>query len=258
MLQPKDPEPHLSAGPLLENQNRFSDAEAGVQAGLRPRPLVHDALDRHGQYLHARPSLHRSRGNSAQAGRTPSRGRWRSHAAGPDAGCRRPERARDRGVAAGSEAGPRRRLACSSTWQTYTSMRRNTIWPSLSIVPCWRPSPTIPSCATAWAGCSCSNANFPEAQQELLAALKLKPIMGTAYGDLAVAANENKNYELVIKALDARGQASAGNSRLAIFCGPRPTTTCAHVQAGSGELSSLPRDCQRGSIPIRNGRPAIA
>ena len=30
--------------------------------------------------------------------------------------------------------------------------------------------------------------------------------MGTAYGDLAAAANENKNYELVIKALDARAK----------------------------------------------------
>ena len=40
----------------------------------------------------------------------------------------------------------------------------------------------------------------------MLAALELKPSMGTAYGDLAAAANENKNYELVIKALDARAK----------------------------------------------------
>jgi hypothetical protein len=30
--------------------------------------------------------------------------------------------------------------------------------------------------------------------------------MGPAYGDLAAAANENKNYGLVIKALDARAK----------------------------------------------------
>jgi tetratricopeptide (TPR) repeat protein len=47
---------------------------------------------------------------------------------------------------------------------------------------------------------------FPEAQQELLVAIQLKPGLGPAYGDLAAAANENKNYELVIKALDARAQ----------------------------------------------------
>jgi Tfp pilus assembly protein PilF len=47
---------------------------------------------------------------------------------------------------------------------------------------------------------------FPEAQRELLAALELKPGMAPAYGDLAAAANENKNYELVINALDARAK----------------------------------------------------
>jgi tetratricopeptide (TPR) repeat protein len=47
---------------------------------------------------------------------------------------------------------------------------------------------------------------FQEAQQELLAAVNLKPDLGAAYGDLAVAANENKNYELAIKAADARAQ----------------------------------------------------
>jgi tetratricopeptide (TPR) repeat protein len=47
---------------------------------------------------------------------------------------------------------------------------------------------------------------FPEAQEELIATLKLKPDLGPAYGDLATAASENKNYELAIKALDARAK----------------------------------------------------
>ena len=47
---------------------------------------------------------------------------------------------------------------------------------------------------------------FPEAQEELLIAVKLKPDFGEAYGDLAMAANENKNYELAIKAADARAK----------------------------------------------------
>ena len=47
---------------------------------------------------------------------------------------------------------------------------------------------------------------FPEAQQELLIAVKLKPDFGEAYGDLAAAAVENKNYELAIKAADARAK----------------------------------------------------
>jgi len=47
---------------------------------------------------------------------------------------------------------------------------------------------------------------YAEAQQELLIAVKLKPDFGEAYGDLAVAADENKNYELAIKAADARAK----------------------------------------------------
>ena len=45
---------------------------------------------------------------------------------------------------------------------------------------------------------------FPEAQQEFLAAVKLKPDFGDAYGDLAFAAGENHDYGLTIRALDAR------------------------------------------------------
>jgi len=47
---------------------------------------------------------------------------------------------------------------------------------------------------------------FPEAEQECLAAVKLKPDLGEAYGDLAVAAVENKDYQLAIKAAYARAK----------------------------------------------------
>jgi predicted Zn-dependent protease len=47
---------------------------------------------------------------------------------------------------------------------------------------------------------------FPDAQKEFLAAVTLKPGLGSAYGDLAFAANENKDYPLTIKALDARAK----------------------------------------------------
>ncbi len=47
---------------------------------------------------------------------------------------------------------------------------------------------------------------FPEAEQELARAVQLKPDLGEAYGDLAVAANENKDYAVVIKAADLRSK----------------------------------------------------
>mgnify|MGYP005811164377 CR=1 FL=1 len=47
---------------------------------------------------------------------------------------------------------------------------------------------------------------FPAAQQALLEAVKLKPDLADAYGDLAIVASENKNYELAIRALDVRAK----------------------------------------------------
>jgi tetratricopeptide (TPR) repeat protein len=47
---------------------------------------------------------------------------------------------------------------------------------------------------------------FPEAQQEFAAAVKLNPNLGEAYGGLAFAAGENKDYALVIRALDVRAK----------------------------------------------------
>jgi tetratricopeptide (TPR) repeat protein len=45
---------------------------------------------------------------------------------------------------------------------------------------------------------------FPEAQAEFVTAVNLKPDFGEAYWDLAVAADQNKDFALAIKALDAR------------------------------------------------------
>jgi len=47
---------------------------------------------------------------------------------------------------------------------------------------------------------------FPEAQQEFMLTVKLKPDMGEAYGDLAFAAGENGDFALAIRALDARAR----------------------------------------------------
>jgi len=47
---------------------------------------------------------------------------------------------------------------------------------------------------------------FTDAQSELAKAVQLKPDFGEAYGDLAVAANNNKEYPLALKALDMRAK----------------------------------------------------
>jgi tetratricopeptide (TPR) repeat protein len=47
---------------------------------------------------------------------------------------------------------------------------------------------------------------FAEAQGEFEKTIQLKPGVGEAYGDLALAANSNKDYPLTIKALDGRAK----------------------------------------------------
>jgi tetratricopeptide (TPR) repeat protein len=41
-------------------------------------------------------------------------------------------------------------------------------------------------------------------EEQLLAAVKLSPNLADAYGDLAVASSENKQYDLTLKALEVR------------------------------------------------------
>ena len=47
---------------------------------------------------------------------------------------------------------------------------------------------------------------FAQAQHELEQAVRLKPDFGPAYGDLAVAADENQNYPLAIQAVEMRAK----------------------------------------------------
>ena len=58
---------------------------------------------------------------------------------------------------------------------------------------------------------------FPEAQQEFLAAVRLKRDWPDVYVDLAFAANENKNYELTIRALNGRTMLNAEMPAICFF-----------------------------------------
>ncbi len=53
---------------------------------------------------------------------------------------------------------------------------------------------------------------YPESQQELLIAIKLKPDLAMAYGNLAIVAAENKQYPLALQALDARAKYLPGDA----------------------------------------------
>jgi len=58
---------------------------------------------------------------------------------------------------------------------------------------------------------------FPEAEKELLAAVRLKRDSPDAYVDLAFAASENKNYDLAVRALNGRAMLSTDMPAICYF-----------------------------------------
>ncbi len=81
---------------------------------------------------------------------------------------------------------------------------------------------------------------FPDAQQEFMAAVKIKPDLGVAYGSLAIAANENQNYALTVKALEARPQAHPRKSHQ-LFSARHRSRPPEGLQTSGPVLSPLPR-----------------
>jgi len=204
-LQPKDPEAYLSAGLLLEKENRFADAEQEYKEALAIDPTSTDALTgmaniymRGQRFGEADPLLRKL------------------IAVHPDDVAARIQLAHilivlekyDDAIADLQEAlkvDPANAQAQSDLGDLYLRAKKydqaEAFYRSMLA--------THPDSAQLhqYLGITLlKERKFPEAQQELLTAVKLKPDLGEAYGDLATAAVENKNYELAIKAADARAK----------------------------------------------------
>jgi tetratricopeptide (TPR) repeat protein len=204
-LQPKDPEPHLSAGQLYEEQNKLTEAEqeykqalaldstssdaivglANVYMREKRLPEAEDYLRKVATQRPNDPVVHEQLGRVLAA-----------------------DQKYDDAIAelqsalklAPSDVGARRDLA-----DVYVSAGKyaeaESLYRSLLAAQ--------PNDAELHHRCGqilMKLKNFGEAEQQFLAALKLKPDWGAAYGDLAVAANENQDYPLAIKALDMRAK----------------------------------------------------
>ena len=205
VLDPKDPEPHLSAGPLLENQNRFADAEQEYKQAFAIDPSSADALTgmaniymRGHRYTEAEEILRKlvvlhpnDAGAHMQLGRMLAADGQNEPAIG------------ELQVALKlAPADPSLQLDLADL---YVNAKKYDL-AEAQYRPLLAARPNDPDLHYGLGRLLLNQHKFPEAQQELLVAIQLKPGLGPAYGDLAAAANENKNYELVIKALDARAQ----------------------------------------------------
>src|SRR3984885_14178315 len=204
-LDPKDPEPHLSAGLLLEKENRFADAEQEYKQALALDPNSSDALTglvniymRGQRFGEADPILRKL------------------IAMHPDDVPARIQLAHimivlekyddaTAGLLDALKIDPGNSLVQHDLAELYLQSKKYDQAEALyrSMV---NAKPDDPQLHQYLGVCFLKERKFPEAQQELLAAVKLKPDLGEAYGDLATAAVENKNYELAIKAADARAR----------------------------------------------------
>jgi len=204
-LTPKDPEPHLSAGLLHERQKRFADAEAEYKQVLALDPQTTEAAIgltniymKSGRLSDAEPLLRRlaaERSNDAdihlQLGRVlEAQGK-------KDDAITEIETALN--LAPGDSDAQRDLadlLVQSNKFPDAEKIYRDLV----------STHPNDADFHELLGEALLKERKFPDAQQEFMAAVKIKPDLGVAYGSLAIAANENQNYALTVKALEARAK----------------------------------------------------
>jgi tetratricopeptide (TPR) repeat protein len=202
---PGDPEPHLASAPIYEKQNRFAEAEHEYQQVLAIDPKSVPALVGVAK-IYARGNRFTEASDMLRQVVTQNPSSAPAHAA-----FARVLAADGRTDAAISEfqaalkIDPGDREAQTELAELYTTAGRSADSAALyqSLIAA---NPNDATLHHALGQAYMKQHNFPAAQQEFLRAVKLKPDLGPAYGDLAAAANENKNYDLAIKALDIRAK----------------------------------------------------
>jgi tetratricopeptide (TPR) repeat protein len=203
-LQPKDAEPHISAGLLLEQENKFADAEQEYKQAF--------ALDGDSEALTGLANIY------MQGRRFPEAEQYirKLVAAHPEMAAAHIQLGRvlaaenkHTDAVAELEAGVKLRPTDDSAQrdlaQEYVeagqSVQAEAAYRALVAA-----HPSDADLHRALAQALIRQKKYDAGQQELIVTLRLKPDLGAAYGDLAFVASENKNYPLALKALDARAK----------------------------------------------------
>jgi tetratricopeptide (TPR) repeat protein len=213
-LTPKDPEPYLSAGLLEERQKKFSAAEAEYKQVLTLDPHSTEAAIgltnvymKSGRLGEAEPVLRRLAAERPDdAGMHLQLGRVLAAQGKKDDAIAEIQTALK---LAPADSDAQRELA-----DLYAITGKNdqaeTAYRTLLTA-----HPNDAELHRGLGQALLRQKQFPEAQQEFWAAVQLKRDWPDVYVDLAFAASENKNYELTIKALDARAKF---NTEMPVVC----------------------------------------
>lgn len=205
MLDAKDPEPHLLAASLLEKQHHLAEAEKEYEQALELDPQSADALAAltnfymgQKRFADAEALLRKLvvlHPNDAAAHL--QLGRMLAIAGKND------EAAAE--LAAGLKLDPSDKKAERDLADLYADAGKfdqaQKVYSGLLI--------SNPNDADLHYGVGrmlLKQKQFAQAEQELLRTVQLQPDLGTAYGELAIAADENKDYAQAIKAADMRAK----------------------------------------------------
>jgi len=202
-LTPTDPEPHLSAGLLEERQKDFPAAEAEYKKVLALDPHSTEAAIgltniymKSNRLADAEPLLRRLAADRPEdAGLNIQLGRVLAA-----------EGKKDDAIAEFQTAlklSPKDSAAERDLADLYADAGKNDL-AEAAYRPLVAAQPNDPDLHRALGNALLLQKKFPEAQQELLAAVRLNRDSPDAYVDLAFAASENKNYELAVRALNGR------------------------------------------------------
>jgi len=204
-LQPKDPEPRLSAGLLLEKQNKFADAESEYKQALAIDPGSSDAITglaniymRGRRFPEAAAELRRLTAAHPEAAAVHIQlGRVLAADGNSDEAIAELETA--------AKLEPGNALVGRDLADLYTTAGKNDK-AEAEFRALLTSRPDDAELHHELGKSLLRQKKYPEAEKEFLVAVKLRPDLGPAYGDLAFAANENKDYALTLKALDARAK----------------------------------------------------
>jgi len=205
VLDPKDPEPHLAAGSLLEKQKRPADAEKEYQQALTLTPDSADALTaltnlytEQRRFSDAESLLRKLTAlHPDNAGSHLQLGRMLAIAGKNDDAIAEME--------AGLKLDPADVKGQRDLADLYADSKKYAQAESL-YVSLLASQPKDAALHYGLGRVLLKEKKFPAAEQELVKAVQLQPGMGAVYGELAIVANENKNYPMVIKAVDLRAR----------------------------------------------------
>jgi tetratricopeptide (TPR) repeat protein len=203
-LDPHDPEPHFMAGGLLEQQQKMVEAEKEYQEALSIAPSTDGLIALSNFYMREKKfedaqvtlrKLVALRPNDASAHF--QLGRMLAISGKNDDAAAEME--------AGLKLDPADRKVQRDLADLYVSSGKYDNAARL-YTTLLSSNPTDATLHFALGRIYLKEKKPAEAQNELIKATQLKPQWGEAYGELAIAANENKDYAMAIKATDLRAQ----------------------------------------------------